>query len=118
MNPVKYPAAIACLAICLVAAACSTSSEVEGPATNTTDTGQDAAAQDAVQQDDVQQDAGESGADTASTKDDKFSFFVTSIETMRKLSGSQQGFGGDLGGALRVDLGDMQVTRPGAPSSA
>ncbi len=32
-----------------------------------------------------------------------FSFFVTSLETMRKLSGSQDGFGGDLGGLSGAD---------------
>jgi hypothetical protein len=32
-----------------------------------------------------------------------FSFFVTSIEAMRKLSGSQDGFGGDLGGLSGAD---------------
>jgi len=32
-----------------------------------------------------------------------FSFFVTSIESMRMLSGSQDGFGGDLGGLAGAD---------------
>ena len=32
-----------------------------------------------------------------------FSFFVTSLEAMRKLSGSQDGFGGDLGGLSGAD---------------
>ena len=32
-----------------------------------------------------------------------FSFFVTSLESMRQLSGSQDGFGGDLGGLAGAD---------------
>ena len=35
--------------------------------------------------------------------DRQFSFFVTSIEAMRNLSGSQDGFGGDLGGLDGAD---------------
>jgi len=33
-----------------------------------------------------------------------FTFFVTSLETMRKQSGSQDGFGGDLGGLAGADM--------------
>jgi hypothetical protein len=35
--------------------------------------------------------------------EEKFSFFVTSLETMRMQSGSQDGFGGDLGGVAGAD---------------
>lgn len=38
-----------------------------------------------------------------STGDTKFSFFVTSLATMRKQSGSQDGFGGKLGGLAGAD---------------
>ena len=44
--------------------------------------------------------------DTVATGDSmtgNFSFFVTSLETMRKLSGSQNGFGGNLGGLTGAD---------------
>ena len=34
---------------------------------------------------------------------EKFSFFVTSLDTMRAQSGSQDGFGGDLGGLAGAD---------------
>ena len=40
------------------------------------------------------------GGETTTTK---FSFFVTSIQAMRKLSGSQDGFGGNLGGLTGAD---------------
>ncbi|WP_224366792.1 hypothetical protein [Hyalangium versicolor] len=39
---------------------------------------------------------GGEGSDEVSTDPSSFSFFVTSIEAMRQLSGSQNGFGGDL----------------------
>ena len=39
---------------------------------------------------------GTGGSTAPSTGLEKFSFFVTSIEAMRELSGSQDGFGGDL----------------------
>ena len=45
-------------------------------------------------------DTGSSGADASGPK---FSFFVTSIDAMRKLSSSQDGFGGDLGGLAGAD---------------
>jgi hypothetical protein len=43
-------------------------------------------------------DAGDGGADAAAPTDadDHFSFFVTSLAAMQRLSGSQAGFGGDL----------------------
>ncbi|HTM22459.1 MAG TPA: hypothetical protein VL172_18185, partial [Kofleriaceae bacterium] len=44
------------------------------------------------------------GADAAPDADDgPFSFFVTSLATMRAQSGSQDGFGGDLGGLAGAD---------------
>ena len=58
---------------------------------------------------------GDAGPDGASSSDGaardtlpdgggtSFSFFVTSLEAMRKLSGSQDGFGGDLGGLTGAD---------------
>lgn len=55
---------------------------------------------------------GSSGEETDSTDDEAsadiadlepFSFFVTSLEIMRELSGSQDGFGGDLGGLEGAD---------------
>lgn len=39
----------------------------------------------------------------SSGSDDPFSFFVTSLEAMRDLSGSVDGFGGDLGGLAGAD---------------
>lgn len=58
-------------------------------------------------------DAGDGGAnvDAADPPDasppdanlDPFSFFVTSLQTMREQSGSQDGFGGDLGGLSGAD---------------
>jgi hypothetical protein len=39
----------------------------------------------------------------------KFSFFVTSLEAMRRLSGSQDGFGGDLGGLEGADRICQQI---------
>jgi hypothetical protein len=44
--------------------------------------------------------AGETSPDQGAVR---FSFFVTSLEAMRKLSGSQDGFGGDLGGLSGAD---------------
>ena len=49
-----------------------------------------------------------SGADAARTTDAspylaKFSFFVISLEAVRAISGSQEGFGGDLGGLSGAD---------------
>lgn len=41
--------------------------------------------------------------DSADPADDLFSFFVTSIESMQELSGSIDGFGGDLGGLEGAD---------------
>ena len=47
---------------------------------------------------------GEGGGSDASVEElANFSFFVTSIEKMRELSGSQDGFGGDLGGLAGAD---------------
>ena len=37
-----------------------------------------------------------SGGSTVAVPTEKFSFFVTSLEAMRELSGSEEGFGGDL----------------------
>ena len=37
------------------------------------------------------------------SSDEPFSFFVTSLEIMRELSGSEDGFGGDLGGLAGAD---------------
>ena len=49
-------------------------------------------------------DGGATGVDAGPPASDKrFSFFVTSIEAMRELSGSQDGFGGDLGGLAGAD---------------
>jgi hypothetical protein len=42
-------------------------------------------------------------ADTGVASGTKFSFFITSLDTMRKQSGSQDGFGGDLGGLAGAD---------------
>lgn len=42
-------------------------------------------------------------ADAEVPSDEPFSFFVTSIEGMRELSGSNDGFGGDLGGLEGAD---------------
>ena len=47
-------------------------------------------------------DAASGGADAATG--DRFSFFVTSLATMRAQSGSQDGFGGDLGGLTGADM--------------
>jgi hypothetical protein len=47
---------------------------------------------------------GDSGADAAiDAPSVPFSFFVTSLDTMRSQSGSQDGFGGDLGGLAGAD---------------
>lgn len=47
---------------------------------------------------------GDGGVDVdAPAGDVNFSFFVTSLETMRAQSGSQDGFGGDLGGLAGAD---------------
>ncbi len=52
----------------------------------------------------VGSDAGISVSDNVDPPDDEpFSFFVTSIEGMRELSGSNDGFGGDLGGLEGAD---------------
>ncbi len=49
----------------------------------------------------VEVDAGPDGAPDANLQ--PFSFFVTSLATMREQSGSQDGFGGDLGGLAGAD---------------
>jgi hypothetical protein len=43
------------------------------------------------------------GAVDGAVPEQKFSFFVTSLETVRAQSGSQDGFGGDLGGLAGAD---------------
>jgi hypothetical protein len=43
------------------------------------------------------------GAGGSGTLEGNFSFFVTSLVAMRRLSGSQDGFGGDLGGLAGAD---------------
>ena len=91
MKPSHLKTRLACLAICLIAGACATSSEVVDPTTG-------APAADGGHVDGSQLD----GADVTG-QDDKFSFFVTSIETMQKLSDSQLGFGGNLGGLAGAD---------------
>lgn len=56
---------------------------------------------------DVAEDGAGGGLDAAAEvtepDDEPFSFFVTSIEGMRELSGSNDGFGGDLGGLEGAD---------------
>ena len=67
------------------------------------DTGSNA---DATAADSGASDTGQ-GAKDATPADaggnDRFSFFVTSLAAMRRLSGSQDGFGGDLGGLAGAD---------------
>jgi hypothetical protein len=46
-----------------------------------------------------------------------FSFFVTSLEAMRMLSGSQNGFGGDLGGLAGADKICQQAAELGLPGA-
>jgi len=46
---------------------------------------------------------GDDGAAMPDAAPEKFSFFVTSLQTMRTQSGSQDGFGGDLGGLAGAD---------------
>jgi hypothetical protein len=48
-------------------------------------------------------DATVDGAPTTDANDQPFSFFVTSLDTMRAQSGSQDGFGGNLGGLAGAD---------------
>jgi len=48
-------------------------------------------------------DAGGGGTADAPISNEPFSFFITSLEAMRALSGSQDGFGGDLGGLDGAD---------------
>ena len=45
----------------------------------------------------------EAGSDESGDEEDPFSFFVTSLEGMQQLSGSLDGFGGDLGGLDGAD---------------
>lgn len=47
--------------------------------------------------------AGEPPVSDATAPQRRFSFFVTSLEAMRRLSGSQDGFGGNLGGIEGAD---------------
>lgn len=46
---------------------------------------------------------GDDGAAMPDAAPEKFSFFVTSLQTMRTQSGSQDGFGGNLGGLAGAD---------------
>jgi hypothetical protein len=48
-------------------------------------------------------DAAPGTPDAGTVDDEPFSFFVTSLDTMRLQSGSQDGFGGDLGGLAGAD---------------
>lgn len=48
-------------------------------------------------------DAAPGAPDAGDVDDEPFSFFVTSLDTMRLQSGSQDGFGGDLGGLAGAD---------------
>ena len=48
--------------------------------------------------------AGSGGAGGSVDELEDFSFFVTSLDVMRELSGSQDGFGGDLGGLAGADM--------------
>jgi hypothetical protein len=45
----------------------------------------------------------ETSSDDTTTDDEPFSFFVTSLARMRELSGSEDGFGGNLGGLEGAD---------------
>jgi hypothetical protein len=45
----------------------------------------------------------DAGSPDAAPPEEKFSFFVTSLDTMRAQSGSADGFGGDLGGLAGAD---------------
>jgi hypothetical protein len=54
------------------------------------------AGRDAPRTPDSRTDGGAAGPDGAGGGTGRFSFFVTSLAAMRKLSGSQDGFGGDL----------------------
>jgi hypothetical protein len=56
---------------------------------------------DATQADSIADEDG--GGEAQQPADEPFSFFVTSIEGMRELSGSNDGFGGDLGGLEGAD---------------
>lgn len=48
--------------------------------------------------------AGSGGTGGSVEELEDFSFFVTSLDVMRELSGSQDGFGGDLGGLAGADM--------------
>jgi hypothetical protein len=52
---------------------------------------------------DASSDGGGDGGSGDATSAGNFSFFITSLETMRKQSGSQDGFGGNLGGLAGAD---------------
>ncbi len=54
-------------------------------------------------------DSGGSTTPDAAGSTEPFSFFVTSLEAMRDLSGSQDGFGGDLGGLDGADSICQQI---------
>lgn len=54
-------------------------------------------------------DGGGTQTPDAEVNNEPFSFFVTSLEAMRELSGSQDGFGGDLGGLTGADSICQQI---------
>jgi hypothetical protein len=95
--------------LALLLAACGQASTIDLPGPGADDAGlqtSDAAVQDgaldvdAAEHDAAEHDAGTSdagaGADVGPTELPRFSFFVTSLEAMRELSGREEGFGGDL----------------------
>ncbi len=51
----------------------------------------------------------DTGVEDTQPADEPFSFFVTSLEAMQLLSGSQDGFGGDLGGLAGADAICQQI---------
>lgn len=82
--------------------------------------GMDAGSPDLVAARDAAVDGGATAAETGGAG--KFSFFVTSLGAMRRLSGSQDGFGGDLrhgeatglGGADKICTVIAEMSLPGA----
>lgn len=69
-------------------------------------------------------DAGSAGTGTAGSAgsggipSEPFSFFVTSLEAVRRESGSQDGFGGDLGGLEGADAICTRIAESSMPGSA
>lgn len=62
--------------------------------------------------------AGTGGASSCSEEENLFSFFVTSYEAVQRMSGSADGFGGDLGGLAGADALCQAIAEYSTPCAA